>query len=77
MQSRADIGITRSASDVLQSMVGVCRDYGILFAGLARGAGIPTRIAAGVLYVKRRFLLSCMGGVFRGRMGSIRRHAHD
>lgn len=55
MKSRADIGITRSASDVLQSMVGVCRDYGILFAGLARAAGIPTRIAAGMLYVNGAF----------------------
>jgi len=55
MEPRADIGITRSASDVLQSRVGVCRDYGILLAGLARAAGIPTRIAAGVVYTNGAF----------------------
>ena len=55
MKTRADIGITRSGSDVLKSKVGVCRDYAILFASLARSAGIPTRIAAGLLYLDGSF----------------------
>ncbi|MCE5322666.1 lasso peptide biosynthesis protein [bacterium] len=49
------IGITRSASDVLKSKRGVCRDYGILFATLARAAGIPSRIVAGLLYIDNAF----------------------
>ncbi|MEN6357790.1 MAG: transglutaminase domain-containing protein [Armatimonadota bacterium] len=49
------IGITRSASDVLKSKRGVCRDYGILFAALARAAGIPSRIVAGLLYTDNAF----------------------
>ncbi|MHB9038305.1 MAG: transglutaminase domain-containing protein [Armatimonadota bacterium] len=49
------IGITRSASDVIKSNRGVCRDYGILFAALARAAGIPSRIAAGLLYTENAF----------------------
>ena len=55
LQTRANIGITRSGSDVLKSKVGVCRDYAILFASLARSAGIPTRIAAGLVYLEGSF----------------------
>lgn len=55
MKTRTDIGITRSASDVLESKEGVCRDYAILFAALARAAGIPTRIAAGLTYTDGAF----------------------
>jgi transglutaminase-like putative cysteine protease len=50
LKADSSIGITRSASDVLKSKKGVCRDYGILFAALARAAGIPSKIVAGVLY---------------------------
>lgn len=50
IRTRADIGITRSASDVLKSREGVCRDHAILFAALARAAGVPARIAAGLTY---------------------------
>jgi len=55
VQVRADIGITRSASDVLKSRVGVCRDYAILFAALARSVGIPAKVASGVLYLNGGF----------------------
>ena len=55
LKRRADIGITRAASDVLESKVGVCRDYAILFAALARGAGIPTTVASGLLYTDGAF----------------------
>ncbi len=55
MHTRADIGITRSASDVLKSKEGVCRDYAVLFAALARSSGIPTRIASGLLYTQGAF----------------------
>ena len=55
MQTKADIGITRSTSDVLESRVGVCRDYAMLFAGLARSVGIPSKIAAGLLYTSGAF----------------------
>lgn len=55
LKVRADIGITRSASDVLKSKVGVCRDYAILFAALARAAGIPAKTATGLLYTDNAF----------------------
>lgn len=55
MKTDAGIGITRSASDVLKSKVGVCRDYAILFAALARNVGIPAKVAAGLLYTEGGF----------------------
>jgi hypothetical protein len=55
MQVKADIGITRSASDVLKSRVGVCRDYAILFAALARAAGIPAKVVSGLVYLNDGF----------------------
>jgi len=55
MKSRADIGVTRAASDVLRSRVGVCRDYAVLFAALARSIGIPTRVAVGLIYTNGAF----------------------
>jgi len=55
MVTRADIGIARSASDVLESREGVCRDYAILFGALARAAGIPCKVVSGVLYTQDAF----------------------
>lgn len=55
MKTDPGIGITRSASDVLKSRVGVCRDYAILFAALARSVGIPARVAAGLIYTNGGF----------------------
>lgn len=52
---RADIGITRSASDVLESRVGVCRDYAILFAAMARSVGIPAKVVSGLVYLEDGF----------------------
>ena len=55
LKVRADIGITRSASDVLKSRVGVCRDYATLFAGLARASGIPAKVVTGIEYLNDGF----------------------
>ena len=50
MTPDASIGVPRSAADVLKRKRGVCRDYATLYAALARIAGIPTRLCAGVVY---------------------------
>ena len=55
MRPQADIGISRPATDVLKARVGVCRDYAILFSSLARAAGIPTKVVAGIVYMNGRF----------------------
>ena len=49
------IGVPRSCVDVLKSGRGVCRDYATLFAGIARSAGIPTRLAGGIVCMGDRF----------------------
>ncbi|MCL5284098.1 MAG: transglutaminase-like domain-containing protein [Armatimonadetes bacterium] len=49
------IGVPRSSVDILKRPVGVCRDYATLFAALARSAGIPTRLCAGIVYAEGRF----------------------
>lgn len=55
LQTRADIGITRSGADVLKSKVGVCRDYAILFASLARAAKVPSKVVSGLIYTEGAF----------------------
>lgn len=55
MRAKADIGITRAGSDVLKSKVGVCRDYAILFASLARAANIPSKVVSGLIYTDGAF----------------------
>lgn len=55
MKPQADMGIPRPAVDVLKIKVGVCRDYAVLYGALARAAGIPTKIVAGIVYMDGRF----------------------
>lgn len=55
LRVQSDIGITRSGSDVLKSKVGVCRDYAILFAALARSAKIPCKVVSGLIYTDGAF----------------------
>ena len=55
LKVRADIGITRPASDVLESKVGVCRDYATLFAAMARAVGVPSKVVSGIMYLNDGF----------------------
>ncbi|HOM70663.1 MAG TPA: transglutaminase domain-containing protein [Armatimonadota bacterium] len=55
MKPQADMGIPRPAVDVLNNRVGVCRDYSVLFASLARAVGIPTKVVAGIVYMNGHF----------------------
>lgn len=55
MKPQADIGIARPALDVLKVKAGVCRDYAVIFASLARAAGIPTKVVAGIVYMNGSF----------------------
>lgn len=49
------IGVPRSCTDVYRRRRGVCRDYATLFAGLARAAGLPTRVVGGIVYAEGKF----------------------
>ena len=67
MRPQADIGIARPAVDVLRKRVGVCRDYAILFAALARAAGIPTKIVAGLVYINGSFYYHAWAESYAGK----------
>ncbi|MCC6443013.1 MAG: transglutaminase domain-containing protein [Armatimonadetes bacterium] len=56
LRADASIGAFRSAVDVLESGRGVCRDYAVLFASLARAAGIPTKICLGLVAANGAFM---------------------
>ncbi len=43
------------ALSTLENRVGDCNEHAVLLAALARAAGIPTRIEAGLVYLKGRF----------------------
>ena len=49
------IGVPRSSGEIFHKRRGVCRDYATLFAGMARVAGIPTRLAGGIVYGEGKF----------------------
>lgn len=49
MTPNAGIGVLREAGEVLRTKEGVCRDYAVLTAALCRAAGIPTRLATGLV----------------------------
>lgn len=50
MTPNAGIGVIRDATEVLKTKEGVCRDYAILTCTLFRAAGIPARLASGLVY---------------------------
>jgi hypothetical protein len=55
-----------TALDVLKTLKGDCNEHAVLFAGLARAAGIPTRTAVGLLYMNRAFYYHAWNEVYLG-----------
>jgi hypothetical protein len=51
---------------VYESRAGDCNEHSVLFAALARAAGIPTRIVTGLLYTEGRFFYHAWNEVFLG-----------
>ncbi|MBS1716288.1 MAG: transglutaminase domain-containing protein [Armatimonadetes bacterium] len=66
MRPNAGIGVLRDAREVLKTREGVCRDYAILMATLTRAAGIPTKLASGLVYFNERFYYHAWVEVFDG-----------
>ena len=56
-----------SALEVWRERAGDCNEHSVLFAALARAAGIPTRIAAGLLYADGSFFYHAWDEVYLGR----------
>ncbi|MFC1875951.1 transglutaminase family protein [Thermodesulfobacteriota bacterium] len=55
------------ALSTLENRVGDCNEHAVLFAALARSAGIPTRIEAGVVFLRKRFFYHAWNSIYVGR----------
>ncbi len=55
-----------SALEVLKQRVGDCNEHTTLFTALARAAGIPTRMAAGIVYLREGFYYHAWPEVWLG-----------
>jgi transglutaminase-like putative cysteine protease len=60
-----------SSLEVLHSRVGDCNEHTALFAGLARAAGLPTKMVAGLVYVKGNFYYHAWPEIYVGRWVTI------
>jgi len=56
-----------SAKEVLEKREGDCTEYAVLFAALARAAGIPARVNIGLVYFDGRFMFHAWNEVYVGR----------
>ena len=55
-----------NAVQVLEARAGDCNEHAVLFAALARAAGLPTRVEAGVVYANGSFLYHAWDAVWLG-----------
>lgn len=55
------------ALSTLENRVGDCNEHAVLLAALARAAGIPCRVEAGLVYLKGRFYYHAWNLVYLGR----------
>lgn len=55
------------ALSTLENRVGDCNEHAVLFAALARAAGLPSKVEAGVVYLKNRFYYHAWNSIYVGR----------
>lgn len=67
MRFNSGIGVLRNASEVLRTKEGVCRDYAVLTATLLRAAGVPARVASGIVYADGKFFYHAWAEAWDGR----------
>ena len=60
-----------SAVEVLKQKVGDCNEHTTLYTALARATGIPTRMAAGIVYLKNGFYYHAWPEVWLGEWTAI------
>jgi hypothetical protein len=53
-----------NALDVLENRMGDCNEHAVLLAALARAAGIPARIEAGLVYMRGRFFYHAWNSLY-------------
>lgn len=56
-----------NALETLENRMGDCNEHAVLFAAMARAAGIPTQIEAGLVHMEGRFYYHAWNAVFLGR----------
>lgn len=56
-----------NALEVLENKVGDCNEHAVLLAALGRAAGIPTRIEAGLVFMKGQFYYHAWNAFYLGR----------
>jgi hypothetical protein len=65
LEKRPTLSIPNALA-VYEMRAGDCNEHSVLFAALARAVGIPTRIAAGLLYTEGRFFYHAWNEVYLG-----------
>jgi transglutaminase-like putative cysteine protease len=55
------------ALSTLENRMGDCNEHAVLFAALARAAGIPTRVEAGLVHLRGKFYYHAWNLVYLGR----------
>jgi transglutaminase-like putative cysteine protease len=60
-----------SALEVLKQREGDCNEHTALYTALARAAGIPTRMAAGIVYLEKGFYYHAWPEVWLGRWTAV------
>ncbi len=60
-----------SAVEILSQRVGDCNEHTTLYTALARSAGIPTRMAAGIVYMKNGFYYHAWPEVWLGQWVAV------
>ncbi|MDI6777362.1 MAG: transglutaminase-like domain-containing protein [Syntrophales bacterium] len=56
-----------NALETLNNLVGDCNEHAVLLAALARAAGIPAQVEAGLVYQRGRFYYHAWNALFLGR----------
>ncbi len=60
-----------NALETLKNKMGDCNEHAVLFAALARAAGVPARIEAGLVYLNGRFYYHAWNSVFLDRWVTV------
>ena len=60
-----------SAKDVLITRVGDCNEHAVLFAAMARSAGIPTKTVLGIMYFNNSFAYHAWNEVYLGKWVAV------
>ena len=70
LDKRATVSVP-NALDTLKAKAGDCNEHAVLFAALARSAGIPAKVSVGLVYTRGRFYYHAWNEVFLGEWTTL------